>query len=54
MNENVYKRLLDELNDGKKAIMVTLFDNRKCENKTFNKKILITEENLLKISVINA
>lgn len=47
MNKNVYKKLLDELNYGKKAIIVTLLDSSECEGTTFNKKILITEENLL-------
>lgn len=47
MNENVYKGLLEELSSGKKAIIITILDNKKCEPKTPNKKVLITEENLL-------
>jgi len=47
MTENIYKRLLEELNAGKKAIVVTILDNRECESKNFNKKLLITEEILL-------
>lgn len=47
MNENIYKRLLEKLNAGKKAIVITLLDNSQGEYKTSNQKILITEENLL-------
>jgi xanthine dehydrogenase accessory factor len=47
MTENIYKRLLEELNSGKKAIIVTILNNRECDGKNFNKKLLITEEILL-------
>ena len=47
MSKNVYKQLLEELNSGKKAIVITLLDNQKSESKNSIKKTLITEETLL-------
>lgn len=53
MNENVYNQLLEELNSGKKAIVITLLDSQKFESKNSIKKTLITEENLLNHNYIS-
>lgn len=47
MNESIYNQLFNELNVGNKAVMVTILHKKDEENETFNKKFLITEENLL-------
>lgn len=48
MSENIYKSLFEELENGKKTVMITAMDNSKCENKPFGNKMIFTEESLLK------
>lgn len=47
MNVNVYEQLLNEVDSGKRAVMVTKFDQGDSESKFFYNKILLTEDNLL-------
>lgn len=47
MNENIYTNLLEELNAGRKAAVITTLNNMGSENKTNSKKILIREEDLV-------
>lgn len=46
MNINIYKNLLDEVDAGKKAVMITLMDNRNCKNNSSYNKTLLTEDSL--------
>lgn len=46
MNTNAYKSLLDELDAGKKAVIVTIMKDKDSERKASPEKIVITEENL--------
>lgn len=52
MNENIYKSLLTEVDAGKKAVMITMLNNRDCENNRFHNKIFFTEESLHKNNCI--
>lgn len=47
MNNKRYKNLLDQINTGKKAVIVTALSNKVNENKNVPAKFLITEESLL-------
>lgn len=46
MNSSVYKSLMEELNKGKKAVMVTIMDNTDGDEYSAPNKILLTAENL--------
>ncbi|MBU3142492.1 XdhC/CoxI family protein [Clostridium sp. CF012] len=46
MNVDTYKKLLDEVGSGNNAVMITMLDNKGCENKPFKNKTLFTEEGL--------
>ena len=46
MNAEAYKSLLNEVNAGKKAVLVTALSNRRHENEKNQNKFLLTEESL--------
>ncbi|MBZ9689102.1 hypothetical protein G9F72_022655 [Clostridium estertheticum] len=46
MNVDTNKNLLEEVGSGNNAVMITMLDNKKCENKSFQNKTLFTEESL--------
>ncbi len=46
MNVDTYKDLLDEVGLGNNAVMITMLDNKNCENKPYQNKTLFTEESL--------
>jgi len=46
MNTNTYKSLLNELDTGKKAVVVTVLNKCNIESKTNQNKFLLTDENL--------
>lgn len=48
MNNNIYNILLDQINNGKKAVIVTALSNKENEKKNVPIKFLVTEESLLK------
>lgn len=48
MNEKIYKRLLNQVDSGKKAVIVTALSNRENDQKNVPIKFLVTEESLLK------
>ncbi|WP_066629601.1 XdhC/CoxI family protein [Clostridium magnum] len=43
---NIYKKLLEELELGNKAVMITVMDDKECGEKNCNRKILYTEDNI--------
>lgn len=47
MNVNIYKSLLEELDAGKKAVMITVMDSRESKGKPFQNKVVFTKESLL-------
>ena len=47
MSKKIYINLLEELNAGRKAIVITTLSKKEFENNAPTKKIIITEENLL-------
>ncbi|NMM62849.1 xanthine dehydrogenase [Clostridium sp. P21] len=47
MNSSSYESLLNQLNEGKKAAIVTIINNENSENSNFPRKFLFTEEGLL-------
>lgn len=46
MSENIYKELIDKVEDGKKIVMVTKVDNSNFEDKFSESKVILTEEYL--------
>lgn len=46
MNVNAYKKLLNEIDSGKRAVMVTLLEQGDYESKSSYNKTLLTEDNL--------
>lgn len=54
MNVNIYKNLLEAIDAGKKAVMITLMDSMECVNKPSENKIFFTEDNLLTDNCISS
>lgn len=46
INANSYRSLSNELNSGKKGVMVTILQGKGCDEKAFSNKTFISEENL--------
>ena len=44
MNENIYKNLLEELNAGRKAIVITSLNSKEFEYKALAKKFLLQKK----------
>lgn len=53
MNADVYRSLLTELNAGKKAVLVTMMDDKKSGMDSFSKKIYFTEESLRTQNIVH-
>ncbi len=48
MERNIYKSLLEKLDSGKRVVIATVLDISPCNSNSFQNKILLTQEDLLK------